>query len=319
MKKLLLSLIFNILFFNIGIVNAASVDTLTVTGSGNSSIDITTTKTNVTIASFVAKNNSGTFQNYQISLTSQNGGLINTNAAAKSGLLGSYLKGYSMAFVMSVGTGLVNSGPLNTTTIGTTKTVFFNASEGSTAGLTGSLNFSITGTPAAQLYSGTYTDTLTFELKNLTTTVNALKTITLIITAAVINDTITLTVTPTASASNLPLTTTQSALNVGSINISANCQNGYLLLASSTNAGKLVNTNVATPGVNDKIAYNLSFGATPVTLSTTPTTFSTVSNATMYSSSSFLGNLTMGYTGVSNSSRTAGSYQDVLTFTLQSQ
>ncbi|MBC7711865.1 MAG: hypothetical protein H7177_00900 [Rhizobacter sp.] len=315
-----LSTIFLFLLSFLYLNNAyASTDTLTVTGSGNTGIDITTTKTNLSVSSFTLKNSSGTNQNFQVSMTSQNGGLKNSNAATKGGVSATYLKGFTMSFTISAGSALVNSGPLDTTTIGTTKTLFFTATEGGSPGLTGSLKFSITGTPAAQLYSGTYTDVLTFEAKNLTTTINPLVTKTLIISAAVINDTITLTITPTASASNLPLTSTQSALNVGSVNITANCQNGYLLMASSTNSGNLVNTSVATPGANDKISYSLSFAATPLTLTTTPTTFSTVSNATMYSSSSFLGNLTMGYSGVNNGSKTAGSYQDVITFTLQSQ
>jgi hypothetical protein len=255
-----------------------------------------------------------------MSVTSANGGLKNTNAATKSGVAGTYLKGYTIAYTMTTGTGLTNSGPLNTATIGTTKTIFYVGTEGGTgSGLIGNLKFSITGTSASQLYSGTYTDTLTFEAKNLSTTINPLKTTTLTLTAAVIGDTVTLTITPTASASNLPLTSTQSSLNVGSVNITANCQNGYLLKVASTNAGNLVNTSIATPGVNDKISYALNFGASAMTLSSTATTFYTVPNATMYSTSSFINNLNMSYTGVANSDRTAGSYQDVLTFTLQSQ
>jgi hypothetical protein len=299
----------------------ASTDTLSIIGSANSNIDITTTKTNMQVATISATSSStGSAKKFQVSVTSLYGGLKNINASLKQGVVGNYLKSYSIAFVMTTGSGLTNSGPLNTSTIGTTKTIFYVGTEGAAStGLIGNLNFSITGTPPAQLYSGTYTDTLTFELRNLSTTGNPPITTSLILTAAVINDTITLTITPTASASNLPLTNTQVGLNVGSISIMANCQNGYLLKASSTNAGSLVNINVATPGANDKINYALKFGVVPVTLSNTATTFSTVSNATMYPSSQYLGNLTMDYTGVSSGSRTAGTYQDILTFTLQSQ
>ena len=147
----------------------ASTDTLTITPTNNTSIDITTTQTNLALGTIsIANSSTGSTKQFQMSVTSTNGGLKNTNAATKSGAAGTYLKGYTIAFAMTTGTGLTNSGPLNTATIGTTKTLFYVGTEGgSTTGLFGNLSISLTGTPAAQLYSGTYTDTITFEAKNL--------------------------------------------------------------------------------------------------------------------------------------------------------
>jgi hypothetical protein len=296
-----------------------AADAYSVVGSGNTSIDITTTQSSLQVASLSAVDTSNSSKlTYNVTVASQNGGLLNSTAKNKGGSASTYLKTYKIGFTLSNGTNLTPASPLlDTATIGTTATNLFSAKEANnTVGVTGNLTFSITGTSSSQLYSGTYSDVLavTFSRTGGTT-----QTINLNLTATVIADSVTISITPTASASNLPLTSTQSGLNVGAINVIANCQNGYTLSVSSTNSGQLVNTSIASPGINDKISYSLSFGGSNLTLSSTPTIFSTVNTATMMSTATSVGSLLMSYTGVSTSSRSAGTYKDVLTFTLSAQ
>ncbi len=299
---------------------AQGADTYSLTASNNTNINITSTQSNLTVATIgLVDDTSNSVRTYSVSVTSQNGGLLNSTAKTNSGSAGNYLKNYSIGFSLTTGAALTPASPsLSMATIGTVKTLFFIGGEQSKSiGLAGTILFSLTGTPAAQLYSGTYSDVLTFEF---TRSGGTTQSFTLNLTAAIIADTITLSVVPTAAASNLPLNTTQTNLNVGSISITANCQNGYLLKVSSSNGGLLQNTTAVAPVLStDQISYGLSFAGSALTLSKTATTFKTVSTATLYATSTLLGSLTMNYSGVSNSSRRAGTYQDVLTFTLQSQ
>ncbi len=297
-----------------------AADTWTVTAAGAAStIALTTTQTNLTVAT-VALGTSGTAGNnkaYSVEVTSLYGGLRNTNAVTKGASTANATLSYTVNFQKTGGS---NPNTNNTLTInGTSAQVLFTRTDnGSGSSVSGNFRFTRTGTTAASMYSGTYTDTLTMVGKN--TTDGTSITRTLVLTTTAVADTIALTITPTSDASNLVLTSTQTDLNIGTAYITANCQNGYTLSLTSTNAGLLKHSAVSgAPNTNEKIDYTLKFAGSSVTTSTTPVTIYTSNSATLLTTSTSIGNINMSYTGAPTSTKRAGTFTDNLTFTLQSQ
>lgn len=295
-------------------------DAITVTAqAAASSVNITATQTNLSIAAVTlgTSGTNGTAKNYNLTIQSQYGGLRNLNAVAKGASSSAATIPYSLTWSTTGGT--INSQTalaINTTIAQTLLTKTDNSSNNTP--INGNILFSITGKPAASLFSGTYTDTLTVNWKN--TWNNTTITRSMNITAAVIADTITLTVTPTASASNLPLTVSQSNLNVGTVSITANCQNGYILQLASAYSRQLRNTQyAAAPQANEKISYSITFNGTSVSPTTTPVTVASSTSATLLTTTTQIGNVNISYTGVSASVWKSGTYEDYLTFTLTSQ
>lgn len=308
------------LFFLTGNAFAGGTDSNTITAqSAASSINITTTQTNLVVASasFGTSGTNGTAKTYNLNVLSQYGGLRNTNAVTKGATTAAATIPYTLTWATTANT--VNTS--NTLTINTTtsQTLIVKTDNTNNNALTGgNIQFSITGKPAASLFSGTYRDTLTLNWVNTWNNTTISKTLNL--TAAVIADTITLTVTPTASASNLPLTVSQSNLNVGTVSITANCQNGYKLELASAYSRQLRNTQyAASPQANEKIDYTITFNGTSVSPSPTPVVVASSSNATLLTSTTQIGNVNISYTGVSASVWKSGTYEDYLTFTLTSQ
>lgn len=128
-----------------------------------------------------------------------------------------------------------------------------------------------------------------------------------------IGDNVAIAVTPNANASSLVLTTSAVDTVVASVSETSNAANGYTILAKSTNAGKLVHSTDA----SQYVSYTIKYGAgTAVTLSSTDQTVKTQSTGGTYTGVS--SNVSISYTGVSASSRKAGSYTDTITFTIQS-
>jgi len=128
-----------------------------------------------------------------------------------------------------------------------------------------------------------------------------------------IGDNVAIAVTPNASASSLVLTTTAVDTVVAAVSETSNAANGYSILAKSSNAGKLVHSSDATQFV----AYTIKYGAgTAVSLTATDQTVKTQATGGNYNAVS--SNVSISYTGVSASSKKAGTYTDTITFTIQS-
>jgi len=284
-----------------------------------SSLSLTTTNSNLDVRTGINLKTNGTTgspKTYRIAVVSANGGLKNANAITKGASAASVTLPYTLSWANTTGSMTANTVTIDTTTLKTLATVTDSSNGGN---FIGSIRFSKTGTSAANMYSGTYTDTITLsgETTSPTATTVASGTFTL---TAVVADTITLTVTPTASASNLTLSSTQNLLSIGTVSITSNCQNGYTLSISSSNAGKLVNTlAAATPASNEYINYSLYYQGSQVTTTVAPVTVATYNSATMISSLTQIGSVAMSYTGITPALMRGGTYQDNLTFTLQSQ
>lgn len=126
-----------------------------------------------------------------------------------------------------------------------------------------------------------------------------------------IGDSVALTVTPTANATNLTLTSNAADVNVASVNEVSNAQNGYQILAKSSNAGKLTHSTDSTNFIGYTIKYN---GGAAVTLTASDQQVKSVSGGNYNVNSA----VTISYTGVSSSTHKSGTYTDTITFTLQS-
>lgn len=286
-----------------------------------SSVSLVTTQTALSLATGTLQTtgNKTSPRSYAVRVRSANGGLKNATAISKGATVAAATVPYTISIGNSTGLTLT-SATIDSTSQKTLATVLDNKNGSGTTTIQADIQLTRTGTSAANLYSGTYTDTLTIVGELTSPTSSVLTTATLVITTQVVQDTITLSISPTTSASNLPLASTQSQLNIGTVSITANCQNGYTLTVASTNSGKLINTAVSgAPAANEYMDYNLFYQGSQVATSSTPVTIATSSSATMLSTSTQIGSVGISYTGVVPASKRAGAYQDNLVFTLQSQ
>lgn len=300
-------------------------NTLTITAQTvASAVDITQNQTNLGIASLSlgVTGSASSPISYRVSATSLNGGLKNTNAISKGANATSATLAYTLSFTQTGGGGSNPVATPNSFTVNSTsEQVLFNVTDNKNGGgksVNGNIQFSRTGTAAASLFSGTYSDTLTIKTVRLSDNNTVTRTFNL--TTAIVADTITISVTPTAVASNLDLTNSQSQLTVGTVSITANCQNGYSITLSSSNEGKLVNTAVGgAPLSNERVNYTLYYLGSQIPATQAGSVIATSNNATLLTNTTLLGNLGISYTGVEPSIMRAGTYQDNLTITLQSQ
>lgn len=304
------------MFLNNFSVAADSV-TLTPTASATT-LNLTTTNTNLSLGSIklTLSGSSTTPIVYDLKITSQNGGLKNSNAIAKGATTANAIIPYALSW--GVVSGSVDASYSLTINSTVQQLLITETDNSGSKSVTGNLQFSRTGTSASSLYSGTWSDVITITLVNKKTNGTIVKTLN--ISSSAVQDTITLTVTPAALSSNLPLSTTQTQSAIGTVSITANCQNGYMLQVASSNAGKLIHNLVSGgPGTNEYINYSLYYQGSQVTTSTTPVTLVTNSTATLLTNSTQIGNVGISYSGVVPSAMRAGTYQDNLTFTLTSQ
>jgi len=298
---------------------ARAADGVTITPTANATtLNLTTTNTNLSLGSIrlTLSGSSTTPIVYDLKITSQNGGLKNSNAITKGASVANAIIPYTLSW--GVVSGTVDA--MYTLTINSTvqQLLITETDNSGSKSVTGNLQFTRTGTSASSLYSGTWADVLTVTLVNKKTNATIVKTLN--INSSTVQDTITLTVTPAALSSNLPLATSQSQSAIGTVSITANCQNGYMLQVASSNAGKLVhNLASGSPGTNEFINYSLFYQGSQVVTSTTPVTLVTNSTATLLTNSTQIGNLGISYSGIVPSAMRAGTYQDNLTFTLTSQ
>lgn len=128
-----------------------------------------------------------------------------------------------------------------------------------------------------------------------------------------IGDNVAISVTPAAAASSLVLTANAVDTVVASVSETSNAAAGYTILAKSTNGGKLTHTTDS----SQQVAYTIKYGGgASVALTTTDQTVKTQNVGGTYSGVS--SNVSVSFTGVSASSKKAGSYTDTITFTIQS-
>lgn len=109
-------------------------------------------------------------------------------------------------------------------------------------------------------------------------------------------------------ASNLDLTTQASSIKVATLTERSNYHTGYKVKAKSTNGGKLVNTS----DVNSFVNYSLTYDGNNVPLTTSPSDVYTTSNL----KGTYTKELKVSYN--QPTSLSAGSYEDTVQFTIQS-
>lgn len=107
---------------------------------------------------------------------------------------------------------------------------------------------------------------------------------------------------------NLDLSASPVDLQVATVNEKSNSLNGYKILISSSNAGKLVNSTVGS------LDYSLTYDGQSVPLQTTAVLAKSITVAGAYNNTSSV-NVT--YTGKPVEELPAGSYADTVTFTIQ--
>lgn len=115
-------------------------------------------------------------------------------------------------------------------------------------------------------------------------------------------------VTAQSVASALDLSTTQTDLKVGSVNVQSNSKTGYKLTISSANLGKLKRTDGA-----EVMGYTLKYGGAAVGLSTSAGTTFTNSAGSIVNVNN---DINVSYTGVAAESMVEGTYQDTVTLSI---
>lgn len=119
---------------------------------------------------------------------------------------------------------------------------------------------------------------------------------------------ISIAVTPKSAASALDLSSSQTDLEVASVNEKSNSKTGYKVTISSQNLGKLKRTDGA-----DVFAYSLKYNGAAVSLnSSSGTTFSNSSASSVNVDKS----VTISYNGAAAESMVEGTYADTVTFTI---
>jgi hypothetical protein len=129
-----------------------------------------------------------------------------------------------------------------------------------------------------------------------------------------ITDSVSIAVTPSGNYNNLTLTTSATDAVVATVAESSNATAGYIILARSSNASKLVHSTDSTQNVGYTMKYGTS---SALTLTAVDQTVKTQAVGGVYSA--VASSVSVSYTGVSAASRRAGTYTDTITFTVQSQ
>ncbi len=117
---------------------------------------------------------------------------------------------------------------------------------------------------------------------------------------------VSLTVTSQPVAQTLDLATTQTDLNVASVNEQSNTKSGYKVTITSANLGKLT-----LAGGAEVFAYTLKYGNTALNLSSAAGQVVTNSTSGVVNQSR---SVTVSYTGKPAESMVEGTYSDTITF-----
>lgn len=120
-----------------------------------------------------------------------------------------------------------------------------------------------------------------------------------------------ITVTSTANATNLDLEANATNLKVADVKEESNTAGGYVILMSSSNAGRLVNTTDS----NYYVPYTIDYGsASGITLTTTDQAVKTVSSGGVYNEDE---EVFINFNSVNALSSLSGEYKDLITITIQ--
>jgi hypothetical protein len=139
---------------------------------------------------------------------------------------------------------------------------------------------------------------------------NTTSTITL---SAYVNELISISITPAGNYSNLNINENQIDALVATVFESSNSSNGYLVKARSGNGGKIQNTLGS-----DNIPYYVRYaGGGAVRLSDVDQTVREQRVGGVYSANSK--NVTISYQGVEATKLKSGTYNDIITFTIESK
>lgn len=288
--KIIIALIFMMTLLMSSPGFAATSGSLTVTGTGSYNALNLTSNFNAVVANATETWSVSGNPTFSMTVLSSNGGLKN----------GTSVVPYTVSYSCTGATA-------TTVTISTTaQTIATRApGNGNSGSCNGTLTIAFTGVAAANLYQGTFTDTLTFCYK---TAASCYSSPTLVLTSTAIPAVVSLTVSADANASSLPMTATQTDLLVGSVTEVSNSNTGYNILVKSANGALLKN------GV-DTLGYTIKYGTSGATAPTTTDAVIRSVVAGYYSGNS--SNVTISY--APPVVMTQGSYTDVLTFTIQAQ
>lgn len=113
-------------------------------------------------------------------------------------------------------------------------------------------------------------------------------------------------ITPTAAASTLNLTQSQTGLKVATGHLYSNSSTGFKVTVSSANQGRLKRISGS-----EYFNYTMKFGTIPVNLSSTTPIEYTYGGILNYSD-----DISVSYTGLPAANLVAGDYTDTITFTI---
>lgn len=247
-------------------------------------------------------NGSGSGHNYTLKVRSANGGLTHsTQTTSKIPYSLTYAGSGGLTITISTADQQIGSRLVPKTALGSSQTA--------------ALSMAYTGTPATNLYQGVYSDTLTFTYTKTGPGGTVTVTRTLNLTATAIGSSLAFTITATAAASNLPLTTSQTNLQVATASETSNTTTGYLVKVRSQNGG-YISIVPSSPRADEKIDFTLQYAGEAAALSpaNTDSIVKTVA-AGLYNNSTSA--VTISYLAATNGS--AGTYTDNLIFTIEAQ
>lgn len=154
---------------------------------------------------------------------------------------------------------------------------------------------------------------ISFILMNYVSNSKAQSTVATLTISALINEIITISITPLGNYSNLNVNTTQVDVPVATIYESSNSSNGYLVKARSVNNGKIQNTSGG-----DNVPYMLRYGGGgAVQLSNSDQVMREQNIGGTYNSVNK--DVTISFLGVPATNLKSGTYNDVITFTIESK
>ncbi|RYZ73326.1 MAG: hypothetical protein EOP05_10170 [Proteobacteria bacterium] len=239
---------------------------------------------------------------YTVNVRSSNGGL------AHSTQLGPKIS-YSLTYSGNGGQMVTVS--TSDQIVGSRNVVLISA--GGTANATAKITY--TGRLSSSLYQGVYSDVLTFTYKK---NGSPVATQSLTLTAASNGSSLSLSIAPNATASNLPLTTSQTDLVVATATEYSNSTTGYVVKVQSANGGFLKLSTAAVPTAAQKINYSIKYAGNVATLSS-PATNTVVKTQTAGVYEGTASVISISYLAPAPGAVVAGTYTDILTFTIEAQ
>lgn len=131
--------------------------------------------------------------------------------------------------------------------------------------------------------------------------------------SAFVNELVSISITPIGNYSNLNISKTQVDIPVATVYESSNSSNGYLVKARSENNGKIQSSSS-----EDNVPYILRYGGrSAIKLTNSDQTMREQVIGGTYSSINQ--NVTISFLGIPEANLKSGTYNDVITFTIESK